>query len=308
MAKDAGLTPQRVRTLVGRGRLRRVLQGVYVDARAPDTVDARAGAAALVVPPGHVLGRMAAAWVFGVPPLLPGAHLKPPPLDMLGPAGTSALRRDGVRGRVAVLPDEDVTVIGQVRLTVPARTTLDLARELERPHGLAYVDAMLRAEVVSPESLRAGLERLGGFPWVEQARELVALGDPRAESPGESWMRLRWLDAGLPEPDLQIPALLNGRVFARIDAGVEKRRFGFEYDGEEFHGPEQQAFDAARREWLRRERGWRMLAFGKGETLGRGVAFEAAIAEVFGLEPQVVPWELRRRTYLHRRRRSTKPA
>lgn len=299
----AGVPRRRFLQLVADGSLRSPVYGVYVDAAVPDSIDLRAAAVGLVIPADAVLAGVTAAWVLGVPPLLPGAHETPPPIDVLRPPGTAPVRRRGFRGRVARLPHSDIVEIGGVRLTNALRTTLDLARFLDRPDGLAYVDAMLRAELVGAEELAAGVDALTGRSWVEQARELVGLGDARAESPGESWMRLRWVDAGLPALDLQIPVRHGGVVAARLDAGLPDRRFGLEYDGLDWHGPERQRHDEERREWLRGQ-GWDVLVVGREHVLGRGFDFEAAVAERTGLQPELVPWELRRRSYLYRRRRA----
>jgi hypothetical protein len=92
---------------------------------------------------------------------------------------------------------------------------------------------------------------------VVQLRHLAPLADARAESPGESTLRLRWWDeTELPRPTPQIPILLDGVAVYWIDLGVEELQYGCEYDGEEFHGPEHQAHDRARRSDLRQRFDW----------------------------------------------------
>ena len=46
--------------------------------------------------------------------------------------------------------------------------------------------------------------RYKGYRGVIQLRTLVLVVDPRAQSPGESILRLRWLDTGLPRPECQV--------------------------------------------------------------------------------------------------------
>jgi very-short-patch-repair endonuclease len=287
-----------LRGLVAQGDLRRIFHGVYVDARAEDTLDLRACAAALAVPEGSVLARQDAALVWGVPRQEPGADRRRHSLTILRPEEATGLRRSGVLGRVAVLPEQDVVSIGGLRLTSAARTLLDLARWLERPDALAYADALRRATQVGPDELHDGLDRLVGFAWVAQAREIVALSDPRAESAGESWMRLRWVDARLPPLSLQ-HLVEDGQRIAWLDGALSDRRFGLEYDGIEFHGLEQAAHDAERRTWLANV-GWKVLAVRKAHVLGRTFGFEEAICLATGLQPRLVPWEQRRRTYRRR--------
>ncbi|RJK96790.1 type IV toxin-antitoxin system AbiEi family antitoxin [Vallicoccus soli] len=301
-ARRAGLSPDRLDELVLRGEAVRVLRGVLLDARVPVDLAVRASALALVAPPDTVVAGTTAAWLLGVPALLPGADRLPPVLEVVRPAGRSALRRSGVVARVAVLGDDEVVDLGGVPVTAPTRTALDLARGLDRSDGLAYLDAMLGARLVEREALEQGLEGLAGFPWVDQARELVALADPRAESPGESWMRLRWHDAGLPPLELQVEVQVGDAVVARLDTALRERGFALEYDGERWHGPEREAHDAHRRDRLRRVHGWTVLAVGKEAVLGRSDAFERAVAGAVDLVPEVVPWQRRRRTTLRDRR------
>jgi len=51
--------------------------------------------------------------------------------------------------------------------------------------------------------------------------------------------------------------------------GLEERRFGAEYDGEEFHGEEDREHDEARREWLRRHHGWIIVVARRDNVFGR---------------------------------------
>jgi len=62
----------------------------------------------------------------------------------------------------------------------------DLARTCRRLDSLAVVDAALRAERVSEESLAVEVSRHDGLRGVGQARDVVPLADPRAECLQES--------------------------------------------------------------------------------------------------------------------------
>jgi hypothetical protein len=94
-----------------------------------------------------------------------------------------------------------VRVHGVVDVTVPSRTTADQLRLLRRPDALAAADAMRRATGVGEDAVAEVLDRFRGQRGVVQARELLALSDPRAESPQESRTRLRCVDAGFPCPE-----------------------------------------------------------------------------------------------------------
>ena len=118
----------------------------------------------------------------------------------------------------------------------------------------------------APTSLRE-LPRFKGFRGVVQLRELAPLVDPRSESPGESALRLRWLDAGLPAPELQVPVRAAGILRYRGDLGLPALRFLAEYDGREHHTtPADRAYDEQRRAWLR-DRGWVVVVLTAREVL-----------------------------------------
>jgi very-short-patch-repair endonuclease len=90
--------------------------------------------------------------------------------------------------------------------------------------------------------------------------QLVRYADDRVESPMESRMRWRFLDARLPAPDVQIEVAADGRRH-RLDVGWRECRLAAEFDGLEAHMTRQQlAQDRDRHNWLT-ERGWTLLHF-----------------------------------------------
>jgi len=301
-ARSLKIYDSSLRRMAQRGEIRRVVHGVYVDARVPDSLLVRAAALALILPKGAVVCRSTAAWLHGIDVQEINAHLRAPEVEVCSRDGSAAIRRPGVRGYSALLPDDHVTVIAGIEVTTAARTAIDLARWCERPDALAYVDAMLHARFVVPDELLAVIEKSVGLPWIEQAREIVDLSDGRAESGMESRMRLRYVDAGFPTPECQIPILDdNGVERFRLDCGVRRRLYGFEYDGMEFHGPEQAEHDTARRRWIAC-RGWTVNVFNREHVLGRSLAFEELIGTALGIVPTIRHDRFRRRTYAYRRR------
>ena len=122
--------------------------------------------------------------------------------------------------------------------------------------GLAALDAFLRSELVTASQLATELHRFKGYRGVVQLRQLVLLADGRAESPGESVLRRRWLGCGIPAPVLQyrVPAPHHGSYY--LDLALPGCKFGAEYDGAEFHDVEQRMHDKARRAWIRTTLGW----------------------------------------------------
>ncbi|WP_350339745.1 hypothetical protein [Actinotalea lenta] len=136
--------------------------------------------------------------------------------------------------------------------------------------------------MVSPDDVRNLLARLRGQRFVAKARRLAELCEPATESHGESWMRLRIVDAGLPRPEVQIPVVLGGRELYRLDAGYPELRLGFEYDGEEWHRGAQIAADEARRDDLLHRFGWTVVAATREKVLGARPAIERVVADLIG--------------------------
>lgn len=268
-AHDCGVSRQTLRTLASKGLVRRVLREVYAVAQAPNDVTMRARALALVIPETAVVTDRTAAWLHGVDILPRTARQTPPPIEVVHIDDTR-LRRVGVDGRRRGLTRTDITRVGGVPVTTALRTALDLGRQLWRYDALAAIDGFLRIGVPH-ELMSAEIGRFRGYRGVRQLRALVPLGNPLAESPGESGLRLHWHDAGLPPPVLQHWVEDDsGRPLFRLDLTDPDVRYAAEYDGEEFHtSPEQVRHDAERREWLL-ERGWHVDAFTKLHVYGRG--------------------------------------
>ena len=196
-----GVSRQTLRTLVARGLVRRMLAGVYVAVQAVDDMGLRAAALALVVPEAAVVTDRTAAWLHGVNVLPRSSGTTPPPLNVFHTTDTRMDRPGVASGRRGLIPT-DITVVRGVRVTTALRTSLDLGRLLWRYDALGAIDAFLRIGVPH-EILSAEIDRFKGYRGVRQLRALAPLGDGRAESLAESALRLNWLDAGLPRPDLQ---------------------------------------------------------------------------------------------------------
>ena len=97
-------------------------------------------------------------------------------------------------------------VIEGVVTTTLLRTALDLGRLAHRDLAIGALDALLRHGEFSSEELLDGVARFRGQRGVVQLRALAPLTAPRAESPGESVLRLRWLDIpNRPRPRPQGP-------------------------------------------------------------------------------------------------------
>ena len=161
------------------------------------------------------------------------------------------------------LSERDVTSISSLAVTTPLRTSLDLACRRRRYDALAVMDGLARVQGVGVPQLMRELPRFRRRRGVVQARELVPLVDARAESPGESFVRLAIYDAGMPVPEPQFEVLHQGVAVYRLDLAYPRMKICVEYDGEEFHSSAaQKAADERRRTWLR-DRGWVVIVVRK---------------------------------------------
>jgi hypothetical protein len=270
-ALRAGLTDKRLRTLVRRGHLRRPVPGVYVAAHLPDSLALRSEVLRLVVPPGCFVCDETAAWVHGADmALAPNSHLALPRVSFFRHADAGRLRNGLVASGERTVTSRDLVPVGGLLVTTPLRTALDLGRLRHRDQALSALDAFLHLGLVTHEELLASLDRFARQRGVVQLRWLVAIADGRAESAGESALRLRWYDAGLPRPQLQISVFRNGVEIFRLDLGLEELLFAAEYDGVGFHtSREQRGHDDGRRSELRERLHWVLEVFDHTNVYGQ---------------------------------------
>ena len=280
-----GFSRQQLRAAVKAGEVRRVLRNVYVDAHAPDSTDLRISALHLVMPDHAVLFGTTAMWVLSINAFQPDERFVPVPRCVV-PHGTTKATAYGVHTVEGYLDERDVTEYGGLRVTTPVRTTVDCLRRLRAPFALSAADAMAHAGWVSTEDLVEEVRKLRGYPGIVQARRLVHIVDPRIESPGESWTKLRLLESGCPIPESQVRVTDKRGRWALVDLGYDDLRIGCEYDGREVHTLEADvAHDAERRRWLRDVLDWRIAVARKETVFGMDPAFELEVAGWLKVDP-----------------------
>lgn len=286
-AEKAGVSRWLLARLVGLGQVRRLLHDAYADALVVDTVALRAQALCKVMPESGVVARRTAAWLFGVDAYAPLERDQALVVECVVPAREARIRRRGVCGWEEDLEPRDICWVDGVRATTPTRTALDLARYAPRFMGLAAVDAFSRAGLSSPAEMMTCAERFRGGRNIRIARTLIGWAEPLAESAGESWLRLRILDAGFPRPQAQTWVLdTRGHGVYRLDLTYPDHRVGLEYDGLEFHDSlDQRNHDVRRRTRLSREFGWDTYGFDRGDVLGAKPAVELVVGGLIGVEP-----------------------
>lgn len=127
------------------------------------------------------------------------------------------------------LPLADRGVVDGFPVTGLARTVVDCASTLAGGSGLVVADSALRRGL-DPADLDAALRARAGSRGITRAREVVAMADGRAESPGETLTRWALLSSGLPGAVPQVEVRTRRGLF-RLDLGWPGSRVGLEFDG-----------------------------------------------------------------------------
>lgn len=284
-----GMSRSQFKAAVRDGDIVRMIDRVYIDARIQDSRETRVLAARLVVPPHAVVCDETAAWIWGVDTYRPSDRHRFKP-QWVVPHGESRTRLEGVSCRQALLNDEDVFDVGGLRVTGPVRTTSDLLRKQWRPYALASADAMAHAGLVRPMDVRSYLAGLKGYRGIRQARVLARYIDPLAASQGESWMRLRLIDAGFPIPKAQVEVVDAAGLTRFLDLAYRQRKIAIEYDGREFHTADvDQEHDDGRRRLLIAV-GYRFVVVRYEQIFGTDDSFEQEVGALLGMTPLARWW------------------
>lgn len=127
---------------------------------------------------------------------------------------------------------DEITCIAGIPVTTPDRTACDLGRFLPRKQAIARMDALMRARPFGIDDVARLAQRYRGARGVARLKAILPLVDGGAASPRETWLRLLYVDAGLPRPTTQIPIYDEwGRVVRTVDMGWEEFQVAAEYDG-----------------------------------------------------------------------------
>jgi hypothetical protein len=243
-----------------RSRHTALYPGVYVRADAEVPARLRAEAAWLWSRRRGILaGRSAAA--------LHGAKW----LDPRAPAELLYGNRHPPRGistwADAIADDELITIDGMV-VTTPVRTALDLARRNPLQRAVAEVDALANATHLKVADVELLAERYRGRPGIRAARRALALVDPGAESPRETWLRLLVIRNGFPPPTTQIPVRDRyGVLVAVLDMGWEDNKVALDYEGAHHRDPVRFNRDIRRHDAVT-ELGWTDIRVTSQDTEG----------------------------------------
>ena len=151
---------------------------------------------------------------------------------------------------------DEIEMVDGVRVTTPARTALDIACRYPLGEAVAAIDALARVTRLKVADVELLAERYKGRRGIRNARKVLDLVDPGAESPKETWLRLLVIRHGFPRPQTQI-SIYNeyGVRIARPDLGWEDIKLALDYEGEHHRDPVRFNKDIRRHDDLM-ELGW----------------------------------------------------
>ncbi|MGV0785794.1 hypothetical protein ABQF33_02595 [Mycolicibacterium sp. XJ2] len=207
-----------------RSQYRPLYRGVYVPSRHDVSLRERIAGVSLASPSAVIAG-VAASAMHGAKWVVDDV-----PIELV-----AALRRQrGLIVRDETLGEGEVTTVAGIRVTTPARTAFDLGRHQPRDRAVARLDALMNACPFATEDVALLAKRHRGVRGLRQLRAALPLVDGGAESPRETWLRLLFIDAGLPCPATQVVVRDEwDRYVRRIDMCWEDFKVGAEYDGEQ---------------------------------------------------------------------------
>ncbi|MEV8147743.1 DUF559 domain-containing protein [Arthrobacter sp. NPDC080073] len=207
-------------------------------------------------------------------------------LHLSKPRSLPGARRKGVIAHRVIAAVNEVESVDGIRISTRPRTWLDMARVLPLNDLVCMGDELIRVPrqalegrdtpFATLEELRALVERHPNLQGVVRARQALELMRVGADSAPESLLRLAMLDAGIPEPELQLKLRSDDPFSPSADLGFRQRRVAIQYDGGH-HLAEAQTLSDRRRNKAFEAAGWTVLVFRK-EDLADG--FELATKQI----------------------------
>lgn len=278
-AKASGIPPDRLR----RADVAHVSRELYRPAGWSFELEA-ASRALSAASPGAWISHVTAARIRSqiLPPWLADST----ELHLSKPHSLPEVRRRGVTGHSVLAFEDEIETVDGIRISTRSRTWLDMARRLSERELVCMGDQLIRVpravfeDRTQPFDTLEGLCALVGrhpnLQGVVRARAALERMRVGADSAPESLLRLAMEDAGLPEPQLQVPLRENDAVGPTADLGYRQRRIAIQYDGEH-HLLEAQILSDRRRNKAFEVAGWAVVVFGK-KDLADG--FDRAIRQI----------------------------
>lgn len=213
---------------------------------------------------GEAFSHATAAMLLGLPlPLATATR----PLHVLSPPGVTRARTAGVIGHEASAPF-GVVLRHALPVVAPVLAWCQLGTTLHPADLVAVGDALVTARregsirhppIATIDELSAGVREWGRRRGSRALAAALPRVRPGADSRPETLTRLLLVDAGLPEPAIQPPIVVeDGTEPLHPDLAYLEWRIAFEYEGERHREPGRWKRDITRRERFEIA-GWRVI-------------------------------------------------
>ena len=276
-------------------RFRTPWRGVRVRRDSPDGLVDRCLAASLVLPESAVFSHTTAVDLANwLTPRVEGraSRIYQPravdpalPLHVSVPSHLSRPEGHGIVGHRFDAATEDVILLDGLRITSPWRTWCDLGAAGTEDTDLVILADALRRRFpgVGARRLGARLTEWGSGRGVRSLRRALARSREGVDSPMETRLRLLFVDAGLPEPEVnQRVRLDDGTPIHKPDLSWPQWRVAADYDGKHHADRDDEADVRAGRasDWRQRQDNsrrdlmdaarWRLRVFTSTDVFWRG--------------------------------------
>ena len=195
-------------------------------------------------------------------------------LHLSKPRALPEVRRKGILGHTVLALEGEVETVDGIRISTRSRTWLDLALRLSLPELVCLGDELVRIPRLGLEGRSDPFATIDELRWmvgrhpnlqgIVRARAALDLMRVGSDSAPETLLRLAMCDAGLPEPELQLPLRPDSPAAPTADLGYRRRRLAVQYDGGHHLLPAQ-IFSDRRRDKAFEAAGWTVLVLTKDD-------------------------------------------
>ena len=233
-ARELRVSKHEIRRRVADGTLIRLFDGVYMTAGAPRTWRSELLAACLAGGSRAVASHRSAAALHDLPGSLTDIS------EITCPRWQRTIEEGLVVHESKVLDADLCTTVDNIPVTCVELTLLMLGAVCSPLTVEMALDVSLRRELVTYESMRAVLGRVGrrGRNGAGVLRTILDDRAPEraaAESPMETKLLRLLRDLGFPAPVPQFHVWVGGRFYGRLDAAYPEEKVGLEYQSYERH-------------------------------------------------------------------------
>jgi very-short-patch-repair endonuclease len=250
--RRCGISADMVSRRVSRGHLHWLYQGVYAVGHSNIPLEGRFLAAVKACGAGAVLSHFSAAAILGM------TRWDGRSVDVTVRDTTTRIHRRIRIHRTWYLDPTDVRRHRGIPVTSPARTALDLCSQVSDRAARRAIRWALSERLLNLRQLIGVLDRQPRRPGAARLRRIVAAGPVPARSELEDVVLEVILAAGLGNPDVNVPMIIDGRRVVP-DFRWADRRLIVEADSRKWHDNTLAREDDAERQALLEAHGERVV-------------------------------------------------